>query len=448
MRTHNTATGRQFREFGQDLSHLAASLQRLENVINNAKSSFQGHGQTAPDDLGWDEDSLIDIIGDYYATLNECMILVKANKSYMATTTGALVNIHWNIFVQPQVEKLRRRILFHNTKIQRVLQPFEMDLHMRIYKDLAQRISHVQDGVHAVHHDVRAMHRQLQALMRAFDPSLIQGPEESEEPEMCEIAVPENLRQQLQALFEKHPENDDEVGGFDFPPLRDIADAFVTSFDKSTRLFQPDTGPGGIRDPPEDQYLALLTSQFLMTKMLESPEYRGSPPASHWPSYVRNLQHQLSDECRRLTRDMLVPPLLSADIPALWPEEEPPDYIDSVELPTPMELLLEMALVTDTPKRWRRLKLFRYCDGTDRSFRLIITAGDRGQPAKQTLPIDFDISKASLIPHYVSPDGREPLELVLKDGRDMHRLVFCSKPDLYTFQQALTAYEVVDQYMA
>jgi hypothetical protein len=377
------------------------------------------------------------------------MVLVKANKAYMGTTTsGPLVNIHWNIFVQPQVDKLRRRILLHNTKIQHVLRPFEIDLRMRIYRDLAQRISNVHDDVHAVHHDVRRMHRQLQALMRAFDPSLIQDVDPvSEEPEICEIDIPEDIRQQLQDMFEKHPEQEAEC--FEYPPLRDMADAFVTSFDKSTRLFQPDLGPGGARDPPEDQYLSLLTSQFLMTKILESAEYRHSPSVSHWPSYVRSLQKQLSDECQRFRRELAVPPLLTlTSLPPLWPEEEPPDYIDSVELPTAMDLLVEMPLATESARRWRRLKLFRFCDGTDKCFRLLITAGDRGGPAKQTLPIDFDISKASLIPHYVSPDETDPLELVLKDGRDMHRLVFCSRSDLYVFQQAVTGYEVVDQYMA
>lgn len=439
-----TTPGGQFREFGEDLSHLAESLQRLEDVIHNARSTFQYHGQTAPDDLGWDEDSLIDIIGDYYATLNECMVLVKANKTYMTTTTGPVANIHWNIFVQPQVDKLRRRILLHNTKAQHVLQPFQIDFRMRIYKDLAQRICHV-----AVQHDVRRK-RQLQALMHAFDPSLIQGSDESEEPEICEIELPDGIRQQLQTMFESHP--DIEVDGFDSPLLRDIADAFVTSFDKLTRVFQPNTGPIGTTEPPEEQYLGLLTCQFLMSKMLESPEYRDTTPASHWPSYIRSLQQQLSDECRRCTREMQVPTSLSDGtvrlFPPFWPEEEPAEYIDSVELPTPMELLLKMPLATETPRRWRKLKLFRFCDGTDKCFRLVITAGDLGEPARQTLPIDFDISKATLIPQYVSPDGRESLEMVLKDGRDMHRLVFCSKSDLFTFQQALTAYEVVDLYMA
>ncbi len=440
-------TGKQFRDFGQDLSHLAESLQRLEDVINNARASFQANGQAAPDELGWDEDSLVDIIGDYYATLNECMILVKDNKSYMGTTSGPLVNIHWNVFVQPQVEKLRRRILLHNTKIQHVLRPFEIDLRMRIYRDLAQRISNVHDDVHAVRHDVRRMHRQLQALMRAFDPSLIQDVDQvSEEPEIFEIDIPDDIRQQLQAMFEEHPEHETE--GFDAPPLRDMADTFVTAFDKSTCLFQPDLGPGGSRDPPEDQYLSLLTCQFLMGKMLESPEYRDAPPVSHWPSYVRSLQQQLSDECRRFTTELAVPPILTLALPTLWPEEEPPEYIDSVEIPMAMEFLLEMPLTTETPRRWRRLKLFRFCDGTDRCFRLVITAGDLGGAAKQTRPVDFDIAKARLIPRYVSPDGTDPLELVLEDGREMHRLGFCTRSDLYTFQQALTGYEVVDGYMA
>lgn len=441
--------GRQFREFGDDLSHLAESLQRLDNVINSARRSLQDHGQAAsPDDLGWDEDSLVDIIGDYCGTLNECRILLDANRGYLSSSSsgasGPLVNIRWNVFVQPQVDKLRRRILLHNTKIQHVLRPFEIDLRMRIYRDLARRIDHMHNDVRAVHRDVRTMQRQLQALMRAFDPALLPDAEQVQELEIYEVDVPDNLARQLQNMFEHHPDHEGE--GLYLPPLRDIADAFVTSFDKSTRVFQPPMAPAS---PPVDSYLALLTSQFLLTRMLESPEYLAPSPASHWPSYIRSLQQNLSKECERFSRGSLTPPPLGPAplMPSFWPEEELPEYIESIEIPTPMEALLELPLATESPRRWRNLRLLRKCDGSDRRFRLIITAGDRGQPPRMKLPIDFDVAKATLETRYTSPDGAGPLELVLNDGKDMHRLVFCSRPDLYLFQQALTGYQVVDEYM-
>ncbi|KAK3900365.1 hypothetical protein C8A05DRAFT_36016, partial [Staphylotrichum tortipilum] len=442
----------QFRELGGDVAHLSESLKLLAHVVTSARRSLQEHGQVAsPYDLGCDEDSLADIIGDYCGTLNECRRLLDdrrgslAGSSSSGGTSGPLANIHWNLFVQPQVERLRRRILLHNTKIQHVLRPFEIDLRMRIYRDLAHRIDHVHRDVQAVHHDVRTVQLQLQALMRAFDPRLLPDAEQEAPPQIYHVIVPDDLRHQLQDTFEHHPDRCEGEGLYQ-PPLRDVSDAFVTSFDKSTRLFQPTTTHA---EPPLDQYLALLTSQFLMTRMLEFSEYLAPSPASHWPSYIRSLQKELSKECERFSKGALTPPALGAapQMPTFWPEDDPPEYIDSVEIPTPMEALLEVPLATESPRRWRNLRLLRKCDGTDRRFRMIITAGDRGQPPRMKQPTDFDIATSTLEPLYTSPDGNAPLELMLSDKKGMHRLAFSSESDLYLFQQAVTGYQVVDEYM-
>jgi hypothetical protein len=118
--------GRQYREFGDDVKHLSQSLDFLSNVINNAKATFYNHRLQPPENVGWDGNTLLDIIGDYDATLNECFALLRTNESYLATTGGARVrNVVWNVMVQPSVDRLRSRIILHNTKVQLVLRPFE-----------------------------------------------------------------------------------------------------------------------------------------------------------------------------------------------------------------------------------------------------------------------------------------------------------------------------------
>ncbi|KAK3314223.1 hypothetical protein B0H66DRAFT_484221 [Apodospora peruviana] len=427
------STDRQYMEFGGDVRNLAESLEQLSSVIARANDAFRNHGLLPPANLGWawDEETLREIIGDYEATLNECIRLLDDNRSYMATT-GPTQNVVWNMFVQPNVEILRKRILFHSSKIQQVLRPFEIDLRLRIHSDLVQRI----EGVGA---EVRGMRRELQQLRRAFDPSLIQDHEKQYDLDGYTIDIPDETRRALEQAF--------DIDGYDYPPLRDICDAFIRSFDASTRLFQPDSER---RDPPEEQYMALLTSQFLMAKMLESAEFREAPVYSHWPRYITTLSKQLSDECRRFARTM-EPPIITdpKGVMALWVTEAPPAYVESVRLPVPMEFLLEMDLKTSSPNRWRRLKLFRYCDGTDRRFRLVIRTGEGSKPPSDRMPrpIDFDLSTASLIPRYASYEQPESLELVLKLSDEMYSLVFFTRPDLYKFQQALTGYEVVDRYM-
>jgi hypothetical protein len=64
-------------------------------------------------------------VGDYEATLHECYDLICANNRYRGGST-ALRNIEWNVLLQPSVERLRQRIVLHNSKILHVLKPFEM----------------------------------------------------------------------------------------------------------------------------------------------------------------------------------------------------------------------------------------------------------------------------------------------------------------------------------
>jgi hypothetical protein len=139
-----------------------------------------------------------------------------------------------------------------------------------------------------VHDELRGVRRELQALIRAFDPSLAQDLGLQEEVNI-EVLVPDDVRQELENAFRLHPDCVLQGTGYN-APLRDVADAFVRIFNVSTQLFNPDERS---KEPPRDQYLALLTSQFLMTKMLQAPEARESSGFSHWPSYVRQLRKVL-----------------------------------------------------------------------------------------------------------------------------------------------------------
>lgn len=71
-----------------------------------------------------------------------------------------------------------------------------------------------------------------------------------------------------------------------------MADAFITSLDKSTKNFKPGLTVDE-RIPLRSQYLSLLKCLFLLRKMEESEELlaaREPPSQSHWPSYVKELE--------------------------------------------------------------------------------------------------------------------------------------------------------------
>lgn len=70
---------------------------------------------------------MVEIVGDFRATLNECSRLIERNRSY-AADSGPVRNVGWNAWVMPLVDRLRRRIAVHESKIQLFIQPFTMQV--------------------------------------------------------------------------------------------------------------------------------------------------------------------------------------------------------------------------------------------------------------------------------------------------------------------------------
>lgn len=74
----------------------------------------------------WDRESLVDIIGDFHATLSECRQLLEDNKKYSGPPSGPMDSLKWHVFVQPSADRLKHRLQLQNARIQAVLKPFEM----------------------------------------------------------------------------------------------------------------------------------------------------------------------------------------------------------------------------------------------------------------------------------------------------------------------------------
>ena len=90
--------------------------------------------------------------------------------------------------------------------------------------------------------------------------------------------------------------------------------------------------------------------------------------------------------------------------------------------------------------------------GSEYRFRIIETWGYNDQPSvEDSTVIDFDTRNAALIPIYADPVGQRgmppPLEIVLEENHNLHRYVFINMQDLLLFQQAITGFKVVENYM-
>ena len=61
--------------------------------------------------------------------------------------------------------------------------------------------------------------------------------------------------------------------------------------------------------------------------------------------------------------------------------------------------------------------------------------------------VDFDITSAVLNPVYASPSNENaPFEIILEENHNSHIIRFVNREDLFMFQQALTGFQVVDDY--
>ncbi|KAI3578556.1 hypothetical protein IWW34DRAFT_821122 [Fusarium oxysporum f. sp. albedinis] len=189
---HNA--GENYRDFGADVRTLHRSLAELEKAVSRAQESLRNHGAWDTDRLGGDRDSLLEIIGDYNATLRECYELLEDNRRY-AQTTGPIRNIDWNLNIMPQVEHLRSRIQMHNSRIQHILKPFQIDLVTNIHRDLDRRFR-------AMHRDVQDVKRTMNSLLRLQNPGLASKIEQELKEELYSVEISDSLLGRMKGLDE------------------------------------------------------------------------------------------------------------------------------------------------------------------------------------------------------------------------------------------------------
>lgn len=128
--------------------------------------------------------------------------------------------------------------------------------------------------------NMSTMQRDMQALRHHFDPSSLMDVDPAQQDTVPNtLAIPGVIREELERLFALHTDRDfDDDGG---PLLREMADAFVRNFDTAAPLYESNEVRVEEAGGTQKQYIALLTCQFLVAKMLASDELLQAPPVSH-----------------------------------------------------------------------------------------------------------------------------------------------------------------------
>ncbi|KAK2748440.1 hypothetical protein FQN55_004379 [Onygenales sp. PD_40] len=433
---------RQYTEFFQDVKNLARNLENLARVVDNATSQLQTSplgqlGQLAQSNRLWDLTSFHEILGDYEQTIRHCYKLLRDNAQYNnATSPGR--SIAFNILVQPDVDRLRDRISLHNTKLLFLLKPFEMDLLLRVHQDLASRMTN--------------MHNDLRRLMGVMVPSFEEEMQQQAIQQTFTLDVPAEFALRFQQAAEiNHPELA-EGGQF---PLADTASAFAFHFRKSTRGFVAARFEFlERRTVSPAAYVNLLKCIWLMSRLNQYQSSQLSGSLSHWPSYLKGLNQELSQECRRFSPESLdrifAPDLsqvrLDTSAFAIWPEPPRPSHLPSGHnRKFMMKEITTVPLHSDAPSVSKSLRFLQVLNEKPSQYRLIAMAEERlsnGTIVPEERIIDIDLESACFAPLYAMPTfNRETNDILLRTPSQDTKFSFPSLKDLLRFQQAFTGFK-------
>ncbi|OJD25607.1 hypothetical protein ACJ73_03018 [Blastomyces percursus] len=404
--------GTQYKEFANDVRSLATNLENIYRVASNATFQLETSplGRSIDSKQLWDLSSLNEILGDYHETLRHCEKLLRDNYRYN-NASDPRRGISWNSFVQPDVDRLRSRISLHNLKILFVLKPFEIDLLFRVHQDLAARMT--------------SMHNDLRLLMGVIIPDFKEEMAHQHKVESYVIEIPPNFSLKFQQAAEiNHPgfANGGQL------PLADTASAFVFHFGKGTaKLKVARFDSIAERTVSVIAYVNLLKCIWLMRHMEGYQTNKGSE-LSHWPSYVKALNQELSHECRRFSTECMdrifAPDLsrarLEQSVFHIWPEIRRTSNLPSGQ------------------HRKRAMKeIITVC-----VFSRSISQLENGTVIPERRIIDVNLESASLIPLYAMPTfSRDTNDVLLRTPGEDNKFSFPSMKDLLRFQHALTGYK-------
>ncbi|KAJ4387445.1 aspartate transaminase aat1 [Gnomoniopsis smithogilvyi] len=441
---------RQHDDFYQDVDSLHRSLLALDSIIKDVGLGVKQ--QLAGVQLRCDRRSLSEIIGDCQATLDDCRGLLDRNKRFTGST-GPMDNIKYNIFVKSDVEALRKRIRQHVEKISLAQDVLKLDLLSRIQEDIRRMHWDLAVKIEKLHEIVlRIPGMTTDLLNNNVHPNI------SFEDSSPGIDIPASAEQLFEAAYQSFD------GPTCQPSLSNLTDAFLSSFYASTYKFQPGLDLLLQRQPPNDQYVNLLKCIWLIGKIQSSEELANAVTDSHWPSYIKELDKQLSRQCARFSgqtwEGLEKPnPLSITEMNTkIWPEKATKDNnIVHIKTEENLEEIFRAYVTRGSENNliglsvWRPVQLEQGNNEAADEFRIRFSSANgplhqSGYPGE----LDFSLEKATLQPIYaVDQNSRFGGSYIIETGpttmsRTSTKLDFRSSKAMTKLQHALIGYKVWD----
>jgi hypothetical protein len=407
--------------------------------------------------------SLVDIIGDYGKTLQDCDRFLKDKERF--NWQGDFVhNIIWNFSIASEVQTLKDRVAFLNIKLMTVLKTLDLrmanQLHInifRIHQDLAFRIDVVKEQVIQAVQDTED-----KILYRLRNPNA--SPVEASSSRLSSNGF--NIPLSLQNMFEHQLQG----SSFDADP-----DQFPLVLGLDAVIFHIYTADSIAADSKETkrerQWLAIAKAFWMISRVKSGQEYKDACSLRALNSFERQMNElgiTVASYVKRLEME-LSEMVKSSDISSITPDDgtifqifrESPDMCLPQRKetgPTPTWELDYSENIMDASLRGpyrgfeQSLHLFKL---TDVNLKLVITDTTKPGPESSNMQvqktnniINVDVRRCRFIPLYAATTSSThgALNITFQGDRlasGSSALVFNKRTELFKFQHAITGYQVI-----
>ena len=456
--------GKLYTEFGEEVQQLKVVLERVEEIVSNADRNRDVVRQKPGTKVGGsstfrrqDEQSLLLICGNFRRTLERCKTFLQ-RKEFFKWHDGFIYNVLWDATgVHAEMERLKAQLHGHVMKTKAVLAPLEFQLILNLEESMKRSHADIVDRMGRHHVEIMDYLEKLSWLIVGRPSKFEQTELTTQSRTGCEIPAELEARFSLRSPYLSQ---DDLYSGTAHFTIGDLAGAFVAHLEVSTVNFDP--GPYlAERTAVMTDYLNLMKSVWILSKIKSSTTFCVEPPESLWRRYVQGLQAQLGKQTSRFSQDAseserLTPPPLEAvldspvqdfDVLVLTEVEDKPGPLTEKDQ---MDKLLELEIPTDDKASEHHLFVLRASADTLKikiSTTTSTTTRDQKVIIRQALTEHgVNLARVQLTPLYAVPGSNaKALNMKFRDessvGNDVP-VSFKSLTDLLKFQRAITGYYV------
>ena len=426
-----------YAQFGEEIRTLASSLKQLDEIVANADGQCpQGFRFVDRATVN----ALSQVTGDFLQTVQDCKRLLDDNSRFKRTAANCVDNVIWHASTERDVNNLRQRVLFHQTKVNFIAKPFEYQLLLGISKHTNRQYQHVNGQLS----DLTRSVAEIKGIL-TDNTGRAPGSGSTSATEGY-LPLPQDIETRFEkALFVNQPTSfkpEDDL------PLTEGLNAAILHLAKSTTTFNRNPVLGQhVVDPA--QFLNLLKSRWVFMRLKGGATYQKDGPESLWTTSLDELEHQIKHQLSRFeTNELTAPPVdVLSQLPdscfSIWvgdgtsPQPLPVTYGRPLE-----EKILELELIDQYPERQSTLTIFKKSDD---AFRLVSTSKNEQNNSFDRECVDVNMAHTRLIPTYAASKDTCNTDysfLLSQHHIQSYCYTFQDLEGAHEFQRALTGYRV------